>query len=65
MNNPATRALDYPLAGFPQRPADPLVQLTPANVLAIVNDLEADDHIIQPKLNGDRVLLQKLDGSMS
>jgi ATP-dependent DNA ligase len=38
-------------------------KLTPANVLAVVHAL-ADDYIIQPKLNGDRVILRKVNGSI-
>ena len=47
----------YPLDGLPMRPTmgD---RLTPRNVLRIVRELEPD-FLIQPKLNGDRVLLHK------
>jgi ATP-dependent DNA ligase len=39
-------------------------KLTRRNVLSVVAEL-AKTHLIQPKLNGDRVLLHKLDGYLS
>lgn len=47
---------------FPMRP-QLFAKLTRANVLAVVHDL-AQTHIIQPKLNGDRVVLRKIDGRL-
>lgn len=44
------------------RPTATGLSLTPDNVVAVVRDIEADGWIVQPKLNGDRVLLVKRDG---
>ncbi|MBM3861244.1 MAG: hypothetical protein FJ395_16575, partial [Verrucomicrobia bacterium] len=52
----------HPLRGYPMRPAATMLTLTPANVIGIVTKLEADGWLVQPKLNGDRVLLAKRDG---
>lgn len=47
---------------LPPRPTATDAQLTPANAVEIVRDLETLGWLIQPKLNGDRVLLRKVDG---
>lgn len=56
-------ATDYPLAGFPMRPT-PGPLFTARNILRIVRDLAASGFLIQPKLNGDRVLLRKTAGQI-
>ncbi len=55
-------ATAYPLTGLPMRPTATGLLLTRDNVRAVVADLEADGWLVQPKLNGDRVLLVKRAG---
>lgn len=61
LNTATVTANGYPLTGYPMRPA-PGPTLTSSNVLRLVRQIEAAGWLVQPKVNGDRVLLAKLDG---
>ena len=63
MPNTLTTTAIYPLPGFPMRPAMGLT-LTAANVIRLVRKAERIGFMVQPKLNGDRVILRKIDGKV-